>query len=241
MRRSGAHSGRRRRSRARTVEGVLGATAILAAVVIAVTTRTTAPDDYGEEVAPATGPVPVAAPGGPTGPVTLSSYPLVVGDGLRVTGHERGITAHPLSAAGDDPAHWRYQRSDDELVRLALASSPSEGGQVIVSLWDDGLLAGVDALTGALDEVAGRSLAGLIDPDGFAGCWNPRTTRAGTTISRHAWGVAVDLNFGQNPTGLTSVQDPRLLEIFARWGFADGSRWLIPDAGHFEYVAPPQP
>jgi hypothetical protein len=99
----------------------------------------------------------------------------------------------------------------------------------------------VDALTGALDEVAARSLAGLIEPDGFAGCWNPRTTRAGTTISRHAWGVAVDLNFGQNPTGLSSVQDLRLLEIFADWGFTDGSRWLIPDAGHFEYVAPQQP
>jgi hypothetical protein len=98
----------------------------------------------------------------------------------------------------------------------------------------------VDALTGALEEVAARSLAGLIDPGGFAGCWNPRTTRAGTTISRHAWGVAVDLNFGQNPTGLSSVQDPRLLEIFARWGFTDGSRWLIPDAGHFEYVTQPR-
>lgn len=148
MRRGGAHSGRRPRSRARTVEGVAGVAAILAAVVIAVTTRTTAPDDYGEDVAPATGPVPVVAPGAPTGPVTLSSYPLMVGDGLRVTGHERGVTAHPVSAPGDDPAHWRYDRPDDELVRLALASAPSDGGQVIVSLWDDGLLAGVDALTG---------------------------------------------------------------------------------------------
>jgi hypothetical protein len=35
------------------------------------------------------------------------------------------------------------------------------------------------------------------------------------------------------------VQDPRLLEVFARWGFTDGSGWLVTDAGHFEYVAPP--
>jgi hypothetical protein len=98
----------------------------------------------------------------------------------------------------------------------------------------------VDALAGALAEVVSANLGGLIDPDGFAGCWNARTTRTGTSISRHAWGVAVDLNFGDNPTGLASVQDPRLVAIFARWGFTEGSGWLVPDAGHFEYVSPPQ-
>jgi hypothetical protein len=97
------------------------------------------------------------------------------------------------------------------------------------------------ALAGALGEVASANLAGLIDPDGFAGCWNARRTRAGTSVSRHAWGVAVDLNFGANPTGLASVQDPRLVAIFRRWGFTDGSGWLVPDAGHFEYVSPPRP
>lgn len=97
----------------------------------------------------------------------------------------------------------------------------------------------VDALAGALAEVASANLAGLIGPDGFAGCWNPRTTRGGTSISRHAWGVAVDINTGDNPTGLASVQDPRLVTAFGRWGFTEGSGWLVPDAGHFEYVAPP--
>jgi hypothetical protein len=99
----------------------------------------------------------------------------------------------------------------------------------------------VGALAGALDEVSSANLAGLVDPDGFAGCWNARETRAGTSVSRHAWGVAVDLNFGANPTGLASVQDPRLVAIFRRWGFTDGSGWLVPDAGHFEYVSPPSP
>jgi hypothetical protein len=97
----------------------------------------------------------------------------------------------------------------------------------------------VDALRGALNEVRRAGLASLIDPDGFQGCWNPRLTRSRIGMSRHAWGVAVDLNYGQNPTGFASVQDPRLLEIFARWGFTDGSGWLVPDAGHFEYVTPP--
>jgi D-alanyl-D-alanine carboxypeptidase len=97
----------------------------------------------------------------------------------------------------------------------------------------------VDALRGALNEVRRAGLASLIDPQGFQGCWNPRFTRSGIAVSRHAWGVAVDLNYDQNRTGFASVQDPRLLEIFARWGFTDGSGWLVPDAGHFEYVAPP--
>jgi D-alanyl-D-alanine carboxypeptidase len=99
----------------------------------------------------------------------------------------------------------------------------------------------VEALAGALGEVVDANLAGLVDPEGFAGCWNARTTRAGNAISRHAWGVAVDLNFGANPTGLASVQDPRLVTIFGRWGFTEGSGWLVPDAGHFEYVSPPRP
>ncbi|HEX6424865.1 MAG TPA: PQQ-binding-like beta-propeller repeat protein [Acidimicrobiales bacterium] len=149
MRRSGvAQGGGRQRSRARRVEGAVGAAAILAAVAIGFATRNTAPDDYGEESAPATGPVPVVATGGTSGPVTLPSYPLVVGDGLRVTGHESGVAAHPVSAPGDEPAHWRYDRPDDELVGLALAGAPAEGGPVVVSLWEDGLLTGVDALTG---------------------------------------------------------------------------------------------
>jgi hypothetical protein len=97
----------------------------------------------------------------------------------------------------------------------------------------------VDALAGALAEVVAANLGGLVDPDGFAGCWNPRTTRGGTSLSRHAWGVAADINAGDNPTGLTSVQDARLIAIFARWGFTEGSTWLVPDAGHFEYVSAP--
>ena len=97
----------------------------------------------------------------------------------------------------------------------------------------------VGALAGALGEVERSGLAPLVDPAGFAGCWNARRTRGGIALSRHAWGVAVDLNAGANPTGFASVQDPRLLEVFARWGFTEGSGWLVPDAGHFEYVAPP--
>jgi D-alanyl-D-alanine carboxypeptidase len=99
----------------------------------------------------------------------------------------------------------------------------------------------VAAVGGALAEVVRANLASLVDRRGFGGCWNPRMTRAGSGLSRHAWGVAVDLNTGDNPTGFASVQDPRLVDIFRRWGLTSGGDWLVPDAGHFEFVAPPAP
>jgi hypothetical protein len=95
------------------------------------------------------------------------------------------------------------------------------------------------ALAGAMRELQRRNLAGLVDPAAFAGCWSSRLTRSGTGVSRHAWGAAVDLNVAGNPTGLTSSQDPRLVEVMERWGFTWGGRWLVPDPAHFEYLRPP--
>ena len=75
----------------------------------------------------------------------------------------------------------------------------------------------------------------------FEGCYNARTITGSTQLSRHAWGAAVDLNFSSNPTGVGSMQDARLVDIFERWGFGSGDFWLVPDSGHFEYIAPPSP
>jgi D-alanyl-D-alanine carboxypeptidase-like protein len=92
------------------------------------------------------------------------------------------------------------------------------------------------ALAGAMRELQQRNLARLVDPKAFAGCWNPRLTRSGSGVSRHAWGAAVDLNVAGNPTGLASAQDRRLVEVMERWGFTWGGRWLIPDPAHFEWL-----
>lgn len=94
----------------------------------------------------------------------------------------------------------------------------------------------VPALTGAMAELEKRNLSFLVVPDEFAGCFNPRFIADRPGISRHAWGAAVDINFGSNPQGVESAQDPRLLDIMQRWGFTSGHAWLIPDPGHFEYV-----
>ena len=96
-------------------------------------------------------------------------------------------------------------------------------------------------LEGALRELADRSLAFLVDRSGFRGCHSARFIGGGRGISRHAWGVAVDLNFGANPEGTSAAQDPRLIEVMERWGFTSGHDWLVPDPGHFEFVRDPTP
>jgi hypothetical protein len=58
-------------------------------------------------------------------------------------------------------------------------------------------------------------------------------------ISHHAWGVAVDINVSRNPFGGTPHQDPRIVEIFERWGFTWGGQWLVPDGMHFEFKSFP--
>jgi hypothetical protein len=96
----------------------------------------------------------------------------------------------------------------------------------------------IPMLRGALQELADRGLAGLIDPGQYGGCYSPRflnrTPAAG--ISHHAWGVAVDLNVAQNPYGAEPRMDRRVVEVFERWGFTWGGRWLVPDAMHFEFM-----
>lgn len=99
----------------------------------------------------------------------------------------------------------------------------------------------LDAVEGALRELQAENLAGLVDPAAYAGCWNPRLTVPGGDLSHHAWGVAFDINYGTNPTGQSSVQDPRLVEVLERWGFTWGGDWLVPDPAHFEYLEPPEP
>jgi hypothetical protein len=101
----------------------------------------------------------------------------------------------------------------------------------------------VDMLNGAMGQLIDEGLGHLVDPAGFAGCWNPRyiTTIIGTLagISRHAWGAAIDINAPTNPMGSAGDQDPRLVEIMQSWGFTWGGDWLVPDPMHFEYGVTP--
>lgn len=100
-----------------------------------------------------------------------------------------------------------------------------------------------EMLDGAMTELVEEGLAHLVDPAGFAGCWNPRyinpLTGSSAGVSRHAWGAAVDVNAASNPYGSAGTQDPRLVEIMLDWGFTWGGDWLVPDPMHFEYGIDP--
>ena len=93
----------------------------------------------------------------------------------------------------------------------------------------------IPMLRGALQELVDRGLGDLIDISGYRGCWNARWIAGRRGISRHSWGIAVDINFFVEADGA----DPRLIEVMTKWGFESGHDFLLPDPGHFEWRMDP--
>ncbi len=90
-----------------------------------------------------------------------------------------------------------------------------------------------EPLLGAFNQIIEENLQSSLSREQFktsGGCYAPRRINrfdAGGSISRHAWGIAIDIN---TKTGYK----PRIVEIFNDWGFAWGGTWTSPDAMHFE-------
>ena len=90
-----------------------------------------------------------------------------------------------------------------------------------------------EPLEGALTQILDEGLANTLSIQDFkksGGCYAPRRISrfdAGGSISRHAWGIAIDIN-------TKSSYHPRVVEIFNSWGFAWGGTWTSPDEMHFE-------
>ena len=90
-----------------------------------------------------------------------------------------------------------------------------------------------EPLLGALNQVIEEGLQNTLSKDEFqksGGCYAPRRINrfnAGGAISRHAWGIAIDIN-------VKSGYHPRVVQIFNQWGFAWGGTWTSPDEMHFE-------
>ena len=90
-----------------------------------------------------------------------------------------------------------------------------------------------EPLLGAFNQIIEENLESGLSREQFktsGGCYAPRRINrfdAGGSISRHAWGIAIDIN---TKTGYK----PRIVEIFNDWGFAWGGTWTSPDAMHFE-------
>jgi hypothetical protein len=94
----------------------------------------------------------------------------------------------------------------------------------------------VPQLYAAIEELIDRGLYDHLDPSQFAGCFVARHIdwRPDRPLSMHAWGLAIDFNARDNPLGATPTMDPRVVEVFERWGFDWGGRWSRPDGMHFE-------
>ena len=89
-------------------------------------------------------------------------------------------------------------------------------------------------LEAALREVQTTGLADKIHPGEYAGCYYPRFIAGTTTLSNHAFGLALDLNVPGNQRGTLGEIDPGVVAIFKRWGFAWGGDWDYTDPMHFE-------
>ena len=90
-----------------------------------------------------------------------------------------------------------------------------------------------EPLEGALNQILEEGLEEYLSIEEWrssGGCYAPRRINrfdAGGSISRHAWGIAIDIN-------TKSSYPPRVVQIFNDWGFAWGGTWTSPDKMHFE-------
>lgn len=75
------------------------------------------------------------------------------------------------------------------------------------------------------------------------GTFVPRTIgwKPGNRLSIHALGLALDINWNDNPYGRkdgTIRKFPRIVKAFKDAGFYWGGTWSTPDDMHFQYLAP---
>ncbi|MCA1713250.1 MAG: M15 family metallopeptidase [Actinobacteria bacterium] len=95
----------------------------------------------------------------------------------------------------------------------------------------------VPQLRGALAEVQAAGLAGSLHT--YDGCYVPRFIERNPdrSISLHTWGIAIDMDASTNYRGIAGTMDPKIVEIFKRWGFRWGGDWQYTDPMHFELGA----
>ena len=80
--------------------------------------------------------------------------------------------------------------------------------------------------------------AGVTD---FGGAWNVRTMRGSSSLSMHAYGLAIDLNADRNPLCIkpgklkdSFTEDHPVVQMFRQEGWVWGGPWTRPDGMHFQ-------
>ena len=100
----------------------------------------------------------------------------------------------------------------------------------------------VPAIQGALNDISKAGLAASIDlvnSNSYGGCFVARYNPRGGVFSsptRHAWGMAFDINTVTNAQGSVPQMNCSVVRIFRKWGFAWGGNFPWADGMHFEYV-----
>jgi hypothetical protein len=102
---------------------------------------------------------------------------------------------------------------------------------------------GIEQLQHAFAEIEDKGLSE--DIIFWGGSFVPRRVRGGTTLSRHSWAIALDINPEQNPFMRPVASKGsngcvlRLVPILEKHGFAWGGRWEDrTDGMHFEVCEP---
>ena len=95
----------------------------------------------------------------------------------------------------------------------------------------------VPQLRGALADVQAAGLSSSLHS--YNGCYVPRFIESNPehAISLHTWGIAIDLDAATNYRGIEGTMDPKVVDIFKRWGFRWGGDWEYTDPMHFELGA----
>ena len=98
-------------------------------------------------------------------------------------------------------------------------------------------------LRAALEDIREQGLSDKIHPDQFAGCYYPRFIAGTSTLSNHAFGLALDINAVENQRGTVGLIDRGVVQVFQKWGFTWGGDWRYTDPMHFEVntLRTPQP
>jgi hypothetical protein len=80
-----------------------------------------------------------------------------------------------------------------------------------------------------------------LEIDVFGGCFNYRLMRGGSKLSRHSWGVAIDLNPEKNglnthvsKSQFAGKEYNKMMEIFEKNGFINLGKVILRDTMHFE-------
>ena len=95
----------------------------------------------------------------------------------------------------------------------------------------------MDDLRAAIEETVTAGLSQWLERDRFGGCFHPRRIAYGReNLSRHAWGIAIDLNVDFSQPGAGPVPPEEFIEIWGRHGFRWGGDFTTPDNHHFEWV-----